>query len=700
MFCQRFFKRIALSTVIALGFVEPARSGSCLFDTGLDAIASCSLVIEQNVNDPAVVAAALRKRGVEYFELSKYREAIGDLEKVISTANADANDWYIRGASYSWLDEWELAVKDYEVANERVKGREIYMSDFASALKETGKYKRAESILNELIVMQPANPTYFSRRGYLRLDAGNLSGAIDDFAIAIAYDPNVPAFWIGRGDAYYWKSRVPRALKYYDRAILIDPKNRQARYARARAYRYDDNFKAALDDLTAVIANTPDADAYLDRASTYIYANDLQAAKNDIASAGVLPNRAVEIGILRGRMQIMEGNNAGAAVIFETLLKEKGKSANVDYWLASTYQSLNENQKAYDAYSRLIDAWPTDEGVLVSRAGVLTQLRRWGDAHKDVSAALLLRPDNEFALDVRAKIFNAENIWRDAVNASNQSIAINPGRSAPYDYRAYSQWNLNFREDAVSDYRKSLRLDPNYGQSHADLAEVLAELKRFKEAHSEIDEALRLEPKYSRHQISLGRVYEYEGLSPDARKAYLKAVEMDPDDWWGYDAMAWLELSERNFVESERYCSLILLKEFPIAATYRCLARIRVESDDNAAALALLDKAVKLDPQYGAGYYDRGRIYFRESKFEDARDAFTLAIEINYRLAESLTYRGDAFHELGLDIAAIKDFRRAQEIGDHDLGPFIVNRLARLNASQPASLEDGFGYPQNRSRRN
>ena len=675
-----------------------AAENTCLNASGKEAVALCTdVVLKFSANKPVRVLA-LRRSAQAYFELKRYQKARRDLDEVIASGLASADDWRVRGMALAWLNQWELALKDQETANKLVKGRVDVLVELASAQLSTGKFSEAAVTYGSLISLDANNASYFAGRGQAYYYIEKYDLALADYTLAIVYADSVADYWFGRGLVREAIGDEVNAEKDYTEAIKRRPDNPEFRNVRGRVLLYLGEYKQALHDFGISIARDPKSNTFLNRASLYIFQNEIALAKKDIAAAGKLPENRSRISILKGQILAAEGDYAGAISTFEKALKIDPSDVSPFYWRASAFFELGQYQKAYDDYSKLFAEWPRDEVVRFDRANTLFELGRLVEAYADVDAALKLVPDYAAAFETRAKFENYEGKWQDAIADSNAAIKLDPGRMLAHYRRAYAEWALDDLEGAASDYGDAIRLDSKFASAHAERSEVMAELKRFDEAHSEIDAAMKMEPKLSDHVRRLGRIYELELKFEDAAVVYQKAIDLDPSDGWSYEARAWFRISQGSWADADNDCKTMLHKMPKEPAAYRCIAHVKWETNDVPGTLEALAQALKLDPKFGPAYYDRGRIMFDKADYEGAAASFSTAISLNYRLADALVYRGDTLRNLGLENNALRDYKRAADFAGREFGAIISKRISGLRSKVSTPMDDSVYYPQDQRR--
>lgn len=83
---------------------------------------------------------------------------------------------------------------------------------------------------------------------------------------------------------------------------------------------------------------------------------------------------------------------------------------------------------------------------------------------------------------------------------------------------------------------------------------------------------------------------------------------------------------------------------------------------NNAEAIAAVNEAVNLNPQYAEAYYYRGTIYYYMDNYYQAIKDFNKAIDLNPQYAEAYHYRGFAYFMLGNYDQSGKNYQKAIEL--------------------------------------
>jgi len=128
---------------------------------------------------------------------------------------------------------------------------------------------------------QPGTAPLYRARAGIRAKAGDFSGAIEDYTLALGEEPDHAAAHVGRGWAYLALDGPTLALADFDRAVRLDPKDGDAHngraYARVKAGRYQD----AVDDAEQAIRLGPPTARHRYNAARVFAQAFLKAAEDD-----------------------------------------------------------------------------------------------------------------------------------------------------------------------------------------------------------------------------------------------------------------------------------------------------------------------------------------------------------------------------------------------------------------------------------
>jgi serine/threonine protein kinase/Tfp pilus assembly protein PilF len=208
-----------------------------------------------------------------------------------------------------------------------------------------------------------------------------------------------------------------------------------------------------------------------------------------------------------------------------------------------------------------------------------------------------------------------------------------------YEYylKGRSYYQTNKPEDldfAVMMFQKALEIDPGLALAHTGLSDVYAfkymafydrTQRTIDSAKTEALRAIDISPNLPEAHRSLGRYHMFMGNMGEAESAFLQAIEFNPKFAIGYRTLAWLkEIAGDN--EKALYWARRSLELAPCdLETLLLLSLLHMDMRKYTVAMATLQRAIELGPDYGRAYFLLGSVYMKLGVPELALENFQLA---------------------------------------------------------------------------
>lgn len=248
------------------------------------ALADYGRAIELNPKDPALYA----NRGALYVLLNQPDRATADIEAALKIEPTHPRALYNRAAIYSRLGRNDLAMQQFNaiLANSEALKAEAYWT-----------------VAGEV----------YAARGLLKLRAGDMPGAIDDFTQALRHGAHNEGIYLNRGVARASTGDRLGALDDLTRAVTLNPTALEPYINRALVKQMLGRNQDALADADSAVSLAPmEARTHLLRAQIYVALSridDAMAEYNRILDAN--PNEAMAL-LNRGEVKLALGQKEGA----------------------------------------------------------------------------------------------------------------------------------------------------------------------------------------------------------------------------------------------------------------------------------------------------------------------------------------------------------------------------------------------------
>lgn len=208
--------------------------------------------------------------------------------------------------------------------------------------------------------LPPSHPELIRKRGLERLDMGDYLGALEDYTLVLANDPNYAIAYNNRAIARYNLGEYQGAVEDCNRAIQLKPNEAAYYFNRGFARLNLQDYRGAISDFSEVIRLKPaDADAYFYRGEARRLSGDyLQAIADYTEALRCNPKDAVAY------------NNRGLV-----------------------YYHLKEYPKAIENYTQALRINPDDVVAYFNRGVAQYALGEYSHSIEDFSQALQRNPE-------------------------------------------------------------------------------------------------------------------------------------------------------------------------------------------------------------------------------------------------------------------------------------------------------------------
>lgn len=213
---------IALSIVTFIACEDPKTQDKVVLntETGVPEIDKISALIAKDSTN----ADLYYQRAELYTQREVYTEAIRDYDQAIQLDSTQA--MYYHGLADALLDNQmsfealEMMKKARALFPERI-GTALKLSEFQLIVR---KYLEALQTTNEIIELKPTEAEAYFMKGMIYRDMGSNAQAMEAFQKAVEFNPELSEAYLYMGDLMS-EENPDLALRFYDNAILVDPKN-------------------------------------------------------------------------------------------------------------------------------------------------------------------------------------------------------------------------------------------------------------------------------------------------------------------------------------------------------------------------------------------------------------------------------------------------------------------------------------------
>ena len=532
-----------------------------------------------------VYTQAYTYRAITRSRLGNYDDALQDFREAIELRPDLPGPYYSRGVTRLLNQQFKEAIEDFDkFIRQENKVADAFICRGLSYLhlKDT---TRAYENFNTAIRTNRENPNGYNRRGGLYLDQERYAEAEADFNKAIECDSTYLLSFFNRALVYNATNRPMQALADFDRVIQLDSTNSLTYFNRAMLRTQIGDYNRALEDYDRVALYSPNnVLVYYNRAGVHAQLGEIEKAVKDYTSAIELYPDFANAYIYRGQLRELLRDPQGARSDRETARR---KIAEYRSRLSdSTYSIFADTTQRFD---RLLSFDSKFAGSSFDR------ITGHNGGHEEMRLLplfkfTLMRPDT--LPDVKA--FRLQRVVDFKKRIGNPWLALSCRES-------------NIAPDTL------VMLDKEYA-------------RRLKTGDSSW-------PLLFERGVSQALIKQYT----NSVNTFSTAIEQNPSNPFLYLNRSTTRAEMIDFISS-------------IDNSYQ---RISIDSDpanrlnNNSKrtysydeAVADLNKAVKLFPDFAEAYYNRANLRALSGSLPEAYEDYSKAIALNPAFAEAYYNRG------------------------------------------------------------
>ncbi len=488
--------------------------------------------------------------------------------------------------------------------------------------------------------------------------------ALLEYFQALTFDSTSAQIHKAIGRDFLRTRRFESAIPYLQKAIRLNPRDKEALYYLGEAYfnlknydlaiRYFEQFfkidpynPAVVNNLEYLYTQTRDTtrlvqllekeltlfgyneETVIQLYSIYLEQKDFQRAHNLVQRLMAHePNRSTNY-LLLGNLYEMEHDTLRAVEAYRKALEQDPRRHEILIRMYRLYRQTGKWDLLIQELTRLLEADPTDTRKIL----LLGEAYLFSERFSAVDS--LLQPYKENP-QIKEQVY--ELLARAAVGAQQFDraetylrtlVQINPKSKFGWVYLSLLYNQQNRTEDALRTLQMAMTHFKDDPLLMGMYGSTLIQAKRYEEARKVLEKAHQVAPEDRDIIVSLGIVYDYLKAYDELDSLYAFALQKYPND-------------------------PLLLNNYSYSLAER---GIRLEE-----ALKMARKALAQDSTNGAYLDTVGWIYFKLGDYPTALEYLLKAVEYRETSAEVLGHIGEVYLKLGQPDKAREYFQKALEL--------------------------------------
>lgn len=556
-----------------------------------------------------------------------------------------------------------------------------------------------ESNSNSHVVLYLLGYAYMTSYGMPLMDGEPepLKQAEENLKAALEKRPGFPDALSALGDVYLRAGKIDSALAKWQEALEANERFEPAHLSLARYYHSQREYDRAIEEYQRAISLNPKLVAirYMELGLVYMDMNDLDNAEEAFNKAKKYDSKMAMAYYKLGQIYAKRGKPTKAVKLYRDGRKHDPNNAEVAYDLAHIFLETNHTKYALLSMERGLVADAVDPEI---DKELVARIEQGTIAAADYMAQL---SDFEYSGNFELHYFLGKLFLKIGENEDRalkhfkMAAGLEQDNADVHYQLALLQEKLE-PEKAKEQYQKAAELGVADTTGTVESAEARANVL-FKAAQGYLEEGL--EAKFiETAQAGLA-------IFPNRADIHLQLAEIfkkRADIYKNNDQAREEEEALKQTVK--HYEQVVTLQ--PDAQKWYELGLL-YERQNKIKAVRAYDKAVQLDPDFAAAYYQRGdfrlnykvgRVSVRMYEPQMAIDDLKKAIELDPKLADAHFSLGTAYHQMDMAEQATIEFEKTVEIDPSNVKAHIYlaqdyaaageNKKVIKHLSMAAELDD------------
>jgi tetratricopeptide (TPR) repeat protein len=219
--------------------------------------------------------------------------------------------------------------------------------------------------------------------------------------------------------------------------------------------------------------------------------------------------------------------------------------------LGYSYEKINEIDKSYYYYNKLLDLYPFTQNVWYNLGIVLTKQGKFDDAIEAYDYCLAIDPEYNSAYHNKANTLASIERYKEAAAVFQELVLLEAENPRVYCSLGECYEKIEKYEQALEMYNKTISIDPAFAEAYYGIGIIMNERKQPNLALDFIKKAIALEAEQYDFWLGLGKVYYELNYIEEALKAYREATILNPDEPDAYLSLAEIYLYQEKFRDVE-----------------------------------------------------------------------------------------------------------------------------------------------------
>jgi cellulose synthase operon protein C len=623
--------------------------------------------------------------GNKYFAEQKFNEAKVEYLSAVKKDPQFGDAHFKLAEAYVRLGELPGAIREYVYAADLLPGSKEAQLKAGAYLLLPRRYEDAKVRAEKVLRMDPKNLEAQLVLGNATFGLKDIDGAIRQIEEAIQLDPKSGRTYTILGSMEAAKGDLVTAEKAFRQAVDLDATSATAHLelgkflaGSGRQAEAESSFKQAyqLDPKDPLPART--------LAAFYVASNRAPEAEpylKGIADRSKAPGPTIAL----ADYYVMMGRMDEAARLLTAVSVNTGAFADAKVRLAAIEYAQKKTADAHRTIDEVLARDKKHSRALLVKAGFLVEEKKLDEALVNVKSAVAADPRSVPAHYMLGTLYASRNRVDEAINAFTEVVRLNPRAIAAQLQISRLEMVRGAAGAALHMAEQAVATEPDNPVARLMVVRSLLASGDLPRAEIELRNLEARYPKAPPVQAGIGSLLLLKNDQAGARKAFEKAIQVDPNSIEALVGLVTLDVASKKFPEAKARLEARLAKTPDDPAVLILTARTYAMVGDLARAEAPLLKTLEVSPNSLQAYGMLGQLYMAQKRPDEARQKFAELAARQLKPVAAETMIGMILEMQGKKAEAQKQYEKVLSIDPR--APVAANNLAWTYAESNGNLD-------------
>ena len=551
-----------------------------------------------------------------------YAEALIDYRKAVAIDSTFGEARLKLAATYEIGGDERNALAQFIRAADLMPDNPLAQIYAAKHLLNAGRFPEAKARAIAALNKDPRNVAALILFGNALAGMQDVDGAIVQAKQAINAEPRVTFGYANLAAFEMQKGNAEAALSAFKRAVEVDPKSAQAHMNLGGFYWVTGKLLDAEQEFKAALALNPKAPDVNRLMATFYQMTGRRSQTEPYLVAYAAAGEGPTPKLALADFYLQDDRTKEAVDVLKPLAANKDGFGAATLRLAAIDFQANRKPQAYAALEDVLKQYPRNETTNETKARFLLVDKRYDEAIKVADAVIAANPQAATSHYVRGLALTQKGQVDDAIKAMQRVLELTPTAVVAQSELAKLHLARHDPKAAIQFLNVLLKGEPRNGVLHMLMGQALYESGDMGGAERELLPLAGANPKSADLQVWAGRIYSTKGDLASARKAFERALELQPGSLLGLNGIVSLDIAEKKSAAAKAALETALGAKGDDVGVLFLASNSFMTLGDNERAEQLLKKVVQLDPGHIDAYARLGRLYWYQGRLDEAKAAY------------------------------------------------------------------------------